>query len=59
VLCVRQIVIKAKDWYNANLFRGHMKNYIFGFIAIDSHPVAKKPIRQLCEFRVDPSEEIL
>jgi hypothetical protein len=59
VWCVRQNVIEAKDGYDVNLFRGHMKNYVFGFIDVDGHPVARKPIRQLCEFRANPSEEIL
>ncbi len=51
-----QIVVEAKDRYNINLFRGYMKNYIFSFVDVDSHPVASKPIRQLCEFRANPSE---
>jgi hypothetical protein len=56
VWSVRQIVVKAKDRYNINLFRGYMENYVFSFVDVDSHPVASKPIRQLCEFRANPSE---
>jgi hypothetical protein len=59
VWCVWQIVIEAKDGYNVNLFRRYMENYVFGFVDIDGHPVAMNSVRQLCEFRANPSEEIL
>jgi hypothetical protein len=59
VWCVWQIVVEAKDGYDVNLFRRYMENYVFGFVDVDGHPVATKPIRQLCEFRANPSQEIL
>jgi hypothetical protein len=42
-----------------NPLRWYMEDDVFSFVDTDCHPVALKPIRQLCDLCANPSENAL